>query len=321
LYYVLDGEFDARLLDRSDFIDFIGIPSDVKGSNYDLFRNYPDINISDLPTDMPLELRARFRILLPYTSINAAVENLAHASRDSSGNLIYHSPVQNRPWEWTEFLGESASDTKDGDDDLKIDIKNTASLSLELFGTRVTGERIIQSSAISGKAERDIRSLRSDMSTESVFKRDWRESRLHFDVAGLGNSTGGAPGDERNEGDETITGYSSVPLRLQTRTDAQSGSLGVSPASSVRSRLSASSFRSPTRSQSTARHIGSGDIIDVDSLSMPTSTSRPQKRKAMDPIQEDDEIQIIDNPDPGSSSRSQKKPKIKAASKTRSKKR
>jgi mediator of RNA polymerase II transcription subunit 12, fungi type len=295
------------------------IPSEVKALNFDPFRNYPDINISDMPADMPLELRRRFRILLPYTSINSSVKDLAHATKDPSGNMIYHAPVQNRPWEWTEFLGENASELKDDDDELKIDIKNSASLSLELFGARVTGDHIVESNVGSGREGNDMRSLRDDLKTESVFQRDWRESRLHFDVTGQGNTT--SLSDERNEGDETITVYPSAPLRLQTRTDGLQGSLDVSPSSSVQSRLSSSSFRSPTRSQSATRHTGSGDIIDTDTLSIPSNTSRASKRKATEQGQDYGDVQVIDNVDTSSSSRAQKKPRAKAAAKTRLKRR
>lgn len=271
---------------------------------------------------MPLEFQQRLKTLLPWVSINPSVQNLAQSSRDPSGGFVYHGPVQNRPWEWTEFLGDNVIDHKGGDDESKVEIKNTTSLSFELFGAQATGDYLPQSST-GDRTEGTLRSLRTDLSTESVFKRDWRESRLHFEYAGLDNTNGGISRPGGGE-DEPISAHSTVPLRLQARTDMLSSSFGVSPASSVRSRVSASSFRSPA--QSVSRQGGSGEVIDVDSFSVSASTSgtsRAPKRKAaaMQPIDEDDEIQIIDNPTTASSSRSQKKPKVKAPTKARAKKR
>jgi hypothetical protein len=66
--------------------------------------------------------------------------------------------VQNRPWEWTEFLGDGALERKDGDGNLTVDIKDSASLSLETFGAQPTdhilpyliSSRMEDTSALSG---------------------------------------------------------------------------------------------------------------------------------------------------------------------------
>jgi mediator of RNA polymerase II transcription subunit 12 len=79
---------------------------------------------------MPLELKQQFRTLLPYVAINSAVRNLFYTSRQPDGTLIYHGPVQNRPWEWTEYLGDDNPD----------EFKNSGSLPLELFDAKLTGD-------------------------------------------------------------------------------------------------------------------------------------------------------------------------------------
>jgi hypothetical protein len=80
------------LLDKADLYYLQGVPSEVKALNFDPFRNHLNINMSDMPADMPLELWRKFRTLLPYTSINSSVKNLAH-TKDQLGNMIYHASV------------------------------------------------------------------------------------------------------------------------------------------------------------------------------------------------------------------------------------
>jgi hypothetical protein len=114
----------------------------------------------------------------------------------------------------TANTGEDASKSKGDDDELKIDMKHPVSLSFELFEARVIGDHIIESSVGPGREGNDMRSPRDDLKTGNVFQRDWRESRLHFDMTSWqGDTTSMA--DERNErSDETIVVYPSVPLCL-----------------------------------------------------------------------------------------------------------
>ena len=250
---------------------------------------------------MPLELKHQFRTLLPYVAINPAVRNLVYASRQPDGTLVYHGPVQNRPWEWTEYLGDDNPD----------EFKNSGSLPLELFDVKLTGDHMLDTSDLSERAESSLRSLRNDVVSENVFERDWREGRVPFQ-AGTPPEFGSRLGGNEEEDEE---GSSKVQR-------GQQNSRGASPASSVRSRISAASFRSPSVSSQLSRGGGSTDVIEVDSLPS-TSSTRTQKRKATKDIDEDDdEIQIIDNPDPSVFKKKATGTKGKStASKSRAKKR
>jgi len=126
--------------------------------------------------------------------------------------------------------------------------------------------------------------LRNDVVSENVFERE--EGRVPLQ-AGTPLEFGFRLGGNEEEDEE---GSSKVQR-------GQQNSRGASPASSVRSRISASSFRTPSVSSQLSRDGGSTDDIEVDSLPS-TSSTRTQKRKATKEIDEnDDEIQIIDNPD------------------------
>lgn len=276
--------------------------TDLRSANYDPFHNYPDTKLSQLPPDMPLELKQQFRTLLPYVAINPAVRNLFYTSRQPDGTLIYHGPVQNRPWEWTEYLGDDNPD----------EFRNSGSLPLEVFDTKLTGDRLLDLSGLSERAESFLRPLRNDVVSESVFERDWREGRISLQTGSPPEYGSRLGVNEEEEGED---GGSKVQR-------GQQNSRGASPASSIRSRISAASFRSPSVSSQLSRRAGSADIIEVDSLPS-TSSTRTQKRKATQDIDEGDgeEIQIIDNPDPGAF---KKKPSTKGrstASKSRTKKR
>ena len=273
--------------------------TDPRSINYDPFHNYPDFKLSQLPLDMPLELKHQFRTLLPYVAINQTVKNLFYTSRQSDGTLVYHGPVQNRPWEWTEYLGDDNPD----------EFRNSGSLPLELFDARLTGDHLLDSTGLSERDESFLRSLRNDMVSESIFERDWREGRIPLQASTppeFGSRLGGNEEDE--ESSKTQRG--------------QQNSRGASPASSIRSRISAASFRSPSVSSQLSRGAGSSDVIEVDSLPS-TSSTQTQKRKATRDIGEDDddEIQIIDNPDPSVFKKKTGTKGKSTASKSRGKKR
>ncbi|KAI0958249.1 hypothetical protein AcV7_004122 [Taiwanofungus camphoratus] len=305
LFYVVD--------DTSD---------DPKAPSFDPFRNYPELNLADLPPDMPPDFRKRLRSLLPYVSLNLAVSDLAYASRDCSGVLVNNTPVQNRPWEWTEYLGDVPAGETKGDDrapDERHLVKNSASLSLELFGARMTGEYVIHSNAGGDPmVEGNIRTFQDDLSGESVFMRDWRETRVLVDDVLSQNK-----GDQ----EEDVGALPTFASHGQGVSERRSTSRRVSPALSVRSRASvhhsgpssASSLRqSPGLQHPLSRMSASttSEAIDVDSLDIPSSSI--VKRKA-GMANDDDEIEIVEGPVP--SSRATKKPRTKASTKTRTKKR
>ena len=302
LCYVIDGTKSPTQIGVGALTHTLSELSstDPRHINYDPFHNYPDFKLSQLPPDMPLELKHQFRTLLPYVAINPTVRNLVYASRQPDGTLVYHGPVQNRPWEWTEYLGDDNPD----------EFKNSGSLPLELFDAKLTGDHLLDSSGLSERSESFLRSLRNDAVSENIFERDWREGRVPLQT-GTPPEFGSRLGGNEDEDEE---GSSKVQR-------GQQNSRGASPASSVLSRISAASFRSPSVSSQFSRRAGSVDVIEVDSLPS-TSSTRTQKRKATKEIDEDDdEVQIVDDPNP---SALRKKPSTKGkgtASKSRAKKR
>ncbi|PIL34102.1 hypothetical protein GSI_03813 [Ganoderma sinense ZZ0214-1] len=192
------------------------IPMDVKATApFDPFRNYPEFNLSDLPADMPPEYKARMRSLLPYVELNPAVEGLVYITRDASGAIVGSVPVQNRPWEWTEYIGDNPAGemSRGGDERVPDDrphVRNSAALSLDLFEARVTGDRVIlppkqvHQGFLAGvedmMAEENLRSFQDDVFSEGPFRRDWRETRIPFDDAIGSNPSGrrNSPQDDDN---------------------------------------------------------------------------------------------------------------------------
>ena len=251
---------------------------------------------------MPSELKDQFRTLLPYVATNPAVRNLFYTSRQADGTLVYHGPVQNRPWEWTEYLGDDNPD----------EFRNSGSLNLELFDAKLTGDHLLDLKGLSSTASGSFLSLRGDAVHESVFERDWREGRVPLQ-AGTPPEYGSRLGGNDDEDDDGSS-------RVQR---GQLTSRGASPASSVRSRISAASFRSPSVSSQLSRRAGSADVMEVDSLPS-TSSTRTQKRKASNDIDQDgdkDEIQVIDDFDPSTSKKRNGTKGKSTGSKSRAKKR
>ena len=116
-----------------------------------------------------------------------------HVHRDASGHLAYGTPVQNQPWEWVENLGEPAVE-EDANRWWEGPFKNASSLSLELFAARRTGDHIprpIRNTTTTTTTKRDsdherddmrlegdLRSFEDGLSAESIYRRDWHETRL-----------------------------------------------------------------------------------------------------------------------------------------------
>lgn len=294
--------------DNSQHSIYPELPSDPKVATFDPFQCYPQVELQNLPTDMPAEYRQTIRSLLPFVSPNLAVADLVYTSKDSNGteSLL---PVQNRPWEWTEYLGEPAElDVKDDHP-----IKNSASLSLELFAARATGERVLQASSMNpdDRVDANLRALQDENLGESIFKRDWRETRIVPERALSGPA----------QDEHFSSGTSAPPTRVASdgRPSSSQSSRMASPVSSVRSRGSVqpTSTHNPSPG-SFARFGGSSvaDPIDVDNLDSSVSAVTTQGKRKLSEIAENDEIEVVE----GMSSQS-KRLKGKAAAKARVKKR
>jgi len=162
-----------------------------------------------------------------------------------------------------------------GDDVDDGTIRNAGSLSLELFEAKATGDRLISSVR---DDERRIPSrlegiFEDKLSAENIFRRDWRETRLqaHADIRA----------NERDIGEVTDE-VGSLPVFGAQKP----GSRKVSPASSVRSRGSASSTRrSPSNrtSVSTRDGIGEPDVVSY-------SVGGRKRKVSVD----DDEVEIVE---------------------------
>ncbi|OSD03951.1 hypothetical protein PYCCODRAFT_163808 [Trametes coccinea BRFM310] len=312
------------------------IPTDMKATvPYDPFRNYPEFNLSDLPSDMPPEYKARLRTMLPYVALNPVVEDLVYATRDASGTIVHAVPVQNRPWEWTEYLGDvpgaeprGGADERAGDDG-RPTVRNSASLSLELFEARLTGDRVIPAEGTALKddlmAEENLRALQDDLYAEGAFRRDWRETRVSLNDAPTAPTARPSRSAEQEDSGPPLPGFGGHAAAAAAA-DARTSSRRPSPASSVRSAASgqlgsATSLRqSPAHPLSRLSVSTAGDVIDVDALEAGTSGSgSTNKRKAMGGIaEEDDDVQIVDGPMPAPS-RASKRTKAKTAGKTTAK--
>ncbi len=314
----------------------IEIPMDVKATApFDPFRNYPEFNLCDLPADMPPEYKTRMRSLLPYVELNPTVEGLVYITRDASGAVVSSVPVQNRPWEWTEYIGENpAGELSRGGDERALDdrshVKNSAALSLDLFEARVTGDHVILPpkqvhqgflAAIEDTmAEANLRSFQDDVFSEGPFRRDWRDTRISFDDAIGSNPIGRrtSPQDDDNVNTMTplpaLTGHAVATGASEHRLSSRR----PSPASSVRSAGSARSVVSHHAFSRLSASTTGGEVIDVDALEAGGSgTGSSNKRKAMSTIaEEDSDIEIIEGPVPTSDNRGQKRAKARAAGKT-----
>ena len=283
--YLIDGELSFRRACTKLHNDHLvtELATDAKASSADIFRNYPQIPIAELPADMPAEYRQQLRCLLPYPPPHEGVADLVYASVDASGQTVPGAPVMNQPWDWVESLGDNAASDTPGE----RTISNNASLSLERFAARATGDTV--------RSEKTPRGFHDALGGESVFARDWAETRIPL-------------ADEnpaRREDEDVLPG-------------AFAARRGMSPASPAWSRQSATSSRlqSPTQ-QSHTRASAASRSDGLPDLERSSAGSRQQatgagKRKAST-INADSDIEIIESP---SALKKAKTTKTKTATKT-----
>jgi len=249
------------------------LSTDTKANSMDIFRNYPQIHLGELPVDMPAEYRQQLRCLLPYPPPHEGVADLVYASLDASGHTIPGAPVMNRPWEWVESLGDNAT----GDAPAEGGVRNNASLSLELFAARATGDSV--------HSEKNLRGFHDALSGESVFARDWAETRIPLTDES----------SARREDEDTATLHAITAVRR-----------GMSPASPAWSRQSAASSRLQSPTQQSLTHGSASRTDEPPDMERSSVGSRqPGKRKAST-ISLDSDIEIIEN------SPALKKVKVKA---------
>ncbi|KIY71093.1 hypothetical protein CYLTODRAFT_419101 [Cylindrobasidium torrendii FP15055 ss-10] len=284
-------------------------PQNKTGGVADIFSPYPSSEAFDLDHDIPPEEVKRLRSLLSTRLSIAKVANLASVRRDNSGHLVDDGPVINRPWEWIEHIGEPVADAKELEREkdekrrLKTNclVKNTGSLPLETFGARVTGDAILESRTEDPIIENALRTFEDGVSTDSVFKRDWREARL----PSLEEEASSASGAARK-------GKASTSGMQQQQHEAvfSPGGHRSSPTASTQSWTSG-------RRGSPNVHSSASEVIDVDALPYPLPNRTGTKRKATASVS-DDEVVIIEGPLP-SSSKSKKGKSVASKTKARKK--
>ena len=276
------------------------IPHESK--TFDPFRNYPNISFNDLPAELPYEYRNQLSTLLAQCPPNSVVTNLVNTHYDAQGNEIFGSSVTNRPWEWIENLGESSVlDVKEderekgrgiGSKYLPV-IKNSGSISLDHFGARLTGDAIKHDMATADSVDsRTASSIRSfeDGCSEHLFIRDWRESRLEWDIETSTETMFHLKG----ELDPDASGISdSLTTTAQgQKTSPTSSVVSVTASSSSMRQQSPSHTIQSRTSNSTVHEI---EIIDVDSVPNTSLRKESLKRKAV-AGDSDDEVEIIEGP-------------------------
>jgi mediator of RNA polymerase II transcription subunit 12, fungi type len=268
------------------------MPHDSKSILLDPFRNYPNLSVTDLPAELPLEYRNQISSLLAQCPPNSVVTNLVNTHYDAQGNEIIGSSVTNRPWEWIENLGEpSVLDVKEderGKDRFnpKYLVKNSGSISLDHFGARLTGDGIkhdmVTTDSVDSGTASSIRSF-EDGCSEHLFIRDWRESRLEWDIEPSTETLFRLNGDSDHDASGISDGLTTVQGQR------------TSPPSSGTASSSSSSSTQQQQSPSHTTHSSEIEIIDVDSVPTTSLRNESLKRKVT-AGDSDDEIEIIEGP-------------------------
>lgn len=237
------------------FISLLEIPRDSKALSIDLFQYTPNILHSDLPTDISGLQRRRLASLLSFVPDDNYVQNLRYAWTDhASGSLVIGHEVQSNPWEWAESIEPAVSTSKLTRE--KPELKNNSSIPLELFGTRPTGERVIGELPESRAREAAAaRQLQDGLGSDSMFERDWRESRVDWkadlthsgeysDGSGGGNNATATGGMDMTQGSGSQIG---IP-----------GSGGSSPSPTIRSHRSSTGSTRTLHQQQQQHQLGQG---------------------------------------------------------------
>ncbi|KAG5646822.1 hypothetical protein DXG03_002199 [Asterophora parasitica] len=290
------------------------IPVDLKATPYDPFHNYPDASVSDLPSELPVGCHKQLASLLPLHLTTASVSHMVNSHKDAVGNMIYGTAIVNRPWEWIENLGEPmAVDLTEADIEREEKerlesmyvVKNSASLSLDTFGTHITGEGVVKAThATEHRRKGSLQSFGDGLSAENLFKRDWRETRVESEVEATAGVASGRP---KGETDQDAGGV----FQTGPRTTTPRGS------PSSMSRGSGSVRQSPQGTANRRSNSTISDVIDVDGITAaPSKRPLANKRKASLAVAvSDDEIEIIEGPVPSAAKKSRLKPLAKAKAK------
>jgi hypothetical protein len=140
-----------------------------------MLSNKLHVGITSL--SFPSAFRSRLDFILPWEPTNKYTENMFYA-KQSKDQLVIEGPVLARPWEWLDHntIGTSTTATADTRSDVLV---NNGSLSLHMFGIKLTGEKVRTSQdRYLDRARAEVRNGDNMISSESVFERDWIEGRV-----------------------------------------------------------------------------------------------------------------------------------------------
>ncbi|TFK25548.1 hypothetical protein FA15DRAFT_693754 [Coprinopsis marcescibilis] len=275
------------LMDTLFFIyDGAEMAPDPRAPSYDPFKHYPDATASSLSPDLPAEYRRQILTLITRHPTISTVSNLATAYRDSQGALIHTGPVANRPWEWVENLGEPTLDFKEEDEGRtrfrnKDSVKNSGSLPLELFGARLTSDSIVNNLSESHAMDNNLRIFEDGLSSESMFARDWRESRCSVNRDDIGDLL-----RAKFEGSQGVHSMNTDIMKLEYTSRGSPASSGSVSRSSAR--LSGSSRRQSPSQASRMSTSTMSDSMDVDAIASAMNKGGISKRK----VDEEDEFEM-----------------------------
>jgi mediator of RNA polymerase II transcription subunit 12 len=277
------------------------MPHDSKLTSFDPFQHYPNLSVADLPVELPFEYRNQISTLLAQCPPNSVVTNLVNTHHDAQGNEIFGPSVTNRPWEWIENLGESSVlDVKEDERGKKERfyskylVKNSGSISLDHFGACLTGDGIKHDMATDNSIDsRTASSIRSfeDGCSEHLFIRDWRESRLEWDVEPSPEALFPLRGELKHDASGISDGLTATVQGQRTSTPSSAVSRGSTQGTATSSSMRQQQQQSPSHNSA----VQEVEIIDVDSVPTTSLRKESMKRKAI-AGDSDDEIEIIEGP-------------------------
>lgn len=239
------------------------IPRDAKTTSADLFQHAPTIRVAELPLDMPMLHRRRIASLLAFDPEDSYVSHLVYARRDASGTLVFGPEVQHHPWEWAESIEPRVPIAAAPHTRAPSVLRNSSSIPLERFGTQPTGERVAGSSVGAS------RQLEDGLAAESVFERDWRETRLDA-RADLAAECG--CGEEARRDGADAGRQDGPPGWLAEGSPAPTGRSQRSSVASTRSQRASSVLSTASRGRSAG--------LDGERSTTGSSSMRGAKRKA-----------------------------------------
>jgi mediator of RNA polymerase II transcription subunit 12 len=245
------------------------------GRVLDWLTLYPIEQLSNLDRLVSMHDQRRFRQLFPILGPHAAVAGLVQPIANSINNNVSPHAVVNHPWEWTEYLGDASIQPHQG---LSVKsttsnfVKNSASLSLDLFSAENTGET---RSTLTASNELVPEEFYDKISAQTIFMRSWLAERLPSNGMDINTAQVRSAQDDRSA--EAHMWSSSMPssLRVNATSAVQSGSRPGSRTASPTSAVHRGPwFQAPTR----ASPVGMG--LTPQMVGTPGGSRQAVKRKA-----------------------------------------